>query len=96
MLMDSGGPWLRFTDDLWVLLMFGAGSLALTAGLLAAMPPLRALVRWGRPDLSTIGLGLGGDVPRPSCLRFCSLHCRATSVRRSSSVASSKADSNRP
>ncbi|MBP2436071.1 CPBP family intramembrane glutamic endopeptidase [Microbacterium amylolyticum] len=59
---SNGVPWLRFTDDVLVLVMFGGGSLALTAGLLAAMPGLRALVRWGRPDVSTVALGLGGGV----------------------------------
>lgn len=59
---SSGVPWLRFTDDVLVLVMFGGGSLVLTVGLLAAMPGLRALVRWGRLDVSTVALGLGGGV----------------------------------
>lgn len=47
---SNGVPWLRFTDDVLVPVMFGGGSLALTAGLLAVMPGLRALVR--RADLT--------------------------------------------
>lgn len=58
----GGAPWLRFTDDPAVLVLFAAGTLLLTAGLLALAPDLRRLVRWGRPDPVTILLGIGGGL----------------------------------
>nr|WP_236667290.1 CPBP family intramembrane glutamic endopeptidase [Nonomuraea sp. K271] len=55
-------PWLRFTDQAGTLLLFGLGTLALTAGVLRLDSELRALVRWGRFAPVTLGWGVGGGV----------------------------------
>ncbi|WP_016696821.1 CPBP family intramembrane glutamic endopeptidase [Actinoalloteichus spitiensis] len=55
-------PWLRFTDDAAVLLVFGASTLLVTASVLRWAPDLRSLVRWGDLRPGTVALGLGGGV----------------------------------
>ncbi|TDE51524.1 CPBP family intramembrane metalloprotease [Nonomuraea mesophila] len=55
-------PWLRFTDHAGILLLFGLGTLALTAGVLRLDGELRALVRWGRLTPVTLAWGVGGGV----------------------------------
>ncbi|MEV0826883.1 CPBP family glutamic-type intramembrane protease [Nonomuraea rubra] len=56
----GGVPWLRFTDQQGILLLFGLGTVLLTAGLLLADSGLRSLVRWGRFGPATAGWGVGG------------------------------------
>ncbi|MFC4013824.1 type II CAAX prenyl endopeptidase Rce1 family protein [Nonomuraea purpurea] len=55
-------PWLRFTDQTGILLVFGVGTLALTWVVLRLDGDLRALVRWGRLDLAAVVLGVGGGL----------------------------------
>ncbi|PJE95389.1 CPBP family intramembrane metalloprotease [Streptomyces carminius] len=55
-------PWLRFTSDGRVLVILGVATVAVTALVLRADRELSALVRWGRPDLPTLGWGLGGGL----------------------------------
>lgn len=57
----AGVPWLRMSQDPWVLVGFGLGSL-LVAGAVLLDPDLRGLVRWGRVDPGTMGLGVLGGV----------------------------------
>lgn len=60
-LVNGVVPWLRMSDNAVVLIAFGLGSLALVAFTLRDRA-LRELVRWGKPDVRTIGLGLAGGV----------------------------------
>ncbi|MET8054040.1 CPBP family glutamic-type intramembrane protease [Streptosporangium sp. NPDC005286] len=55
-------PWLRFTDQAGILLLFGLGTLALTAGVLRLDGGLCSLVRWGRFTPVTVSWGVGGGV----------------------------------
>ncbi|GAA2112077.1 CPBP family intramembrane glutamic endopeptidase [Actinomadura alba] len=55
-------PWLRFTGEAGILLSFGVATLVLTAGVLRLDRDLRTLVRWGRFDVATVALGVGGGV----------------------------------
>lgn len=55
-------PWLRFTDQVGILLLFGLGTLALTLGVLRLDGELSSLVRWGRFVPVTVGWGIGGGV----------------------------------
>ncbi|WP_223168068.1 CPBP family intramembrane glutamic endopeptidase [Nonomuraea sp. SYSU D8015] len=55
-------PWLRFTDQAGVLLVFALGTVAATAGVLCLDGGLRSLVRWGRLTPVTLACGLGGGV----------------------------------
>ncbi|WP_308798975.1 CPBP family intramembrane glutamic endopeptidase [Agromyces silvae] len=54
-------PWLRMTSDPVVLIAFGLGSLALVF-LTLRDRALSGLVRWGRPNVSTIAMGVGGGL----------------------------------
>jgi membrane protease YdiL (CAAX protease family) len=58
----GGVPWLRFTDQAGILLLFGLGTVALTAGVLRLDSGLRSLVRWGRFTPVTVVWGVGGGV----------------------------------
>ncbi|MFO7252857.1 MAG: CPBP family glutamic-type intramembrane protease [Actinomycetes bacterium] len=60
----AGGvvPWLRFVNDGTVLVTFGVVSLAFVAGVLRLDRELRAPVAWGRFDVRTLALGIGGGV----------------------------------
>lgn len=58
----DGVPWLRFVNDGTVLVVFGAGSLVFTAGVLRLDSGLRALVVWGRFDVRNVALGAGGGM----------------------------------
>ncbi|GAA4906667.1 membrane protease YdiL (CAAX protease family) [Nonomuraea thailandensis] len=58
----GGAPWLRFTGQAGILLLFGLGTVLLTAGLLRADAGLRSLVRWGRFGPAAAGWGVGGGV----------------------------------
>jgi uncharacterized protein len=60
--LTNGAPWLRFTDEVVILLVFGIGSLTLAATVLATDGDLRRPVRWGRFDVTTVGLGIAGGV----------------------------------
>ncbi|MDO5644512.1 MAG: CPBP family intramembrane metalloprotease [Dermabacter sp.] len=63
-------PWLRMTDNAWVLVAFGLGSLLLVISTLRD-ERLRALVQWGSLNLRTIGLGiLGGALAAAPILAF--------------------------
>lgn len=59
---EGGVPWLRFADDPGLLVILGTATLAATGALVWFAPGLRALVRWGRFDLPTIALGVGGGI----------------------------------
>lgn len=69
---DGGLPWLRFTDDSRLLVVFGAGTLVLTLVVLSRARDLRAMVRWGRFSPATVGLGIvgGGLAAAPVLLLF--------------------------
>lgn len=54
-------PWLRISDNALVLVAFALGSLMLVVATLRD-PDLRKLVYWGKPDLSTIAMGIVGGV----------------------------------
>ncbi|MEU6726468.1 CPBP family glutamic-type intramembrane protease [Nonomuraea wenchangensis] len=58
----GGVPWLRFTDQAGILLLFALGTVALTAVVLKLDSGLRALVRWGRFTPVTLAWGSGGGV----------------------------------
>lgn len=58
----AGVPWLRFTDQAGILLLFGLGTVALTAAVLKLDSGLRSLVRWGRFTPITLAWGIGGGV----------------------------------
>ncbi|MGP3931932.1 CPBP family glutamic-type intramembrane protease [Nonomuraea sp. KM88] len=58
----GGVPWLRFTDQAGILLLFGLGTAALTAAVLGLDSGLRSLVRWGRFTPVTLVRGIGGGV----------------------------------
>lgn len=59
-LVEGVVPWLRMTDNPFVLITFGLSSLLLVVATLRD-EKLRKLVKWGTPNFSTIGLGvLGG------------------------------------
>jgi hypothetical protein len=55
-------PWLRFTDDSALLIVFGMSTLAGISAILWLVPTLRAVVRWGTFDPLTVALGVGGGV----------------------------------
>ncbi|MEU6719137.1 CPBP family intramembrane glutamic endopeptidase [Nonomuraea sp. NPDC046802] len=55
-------PWLRFTDQAGILVVFGVGTLALTWFVLRLDGDLRALVRWGRLGPAAVALGVGGGL----------------------------------
>ena len=57
---EGGLPWVRFTDDAFLLVVLGAGTLIATASLLWLAPDLRSLGRWGRLTPVTVILGIGG------------------------------------
>ncbi|GAA4472972.1 hypothetical protein GCM10023190_04290 [Enteractinococcus fodinae] len=52
-------PWIRMTENPVVLLALGSGSLILVAATLSDTR-LRALVWWGKPNISTLLFGIGG------------------------------------
>ena len=58
----GGVPWLRFTDQAGILLLFALGTAALTATVLRLDSGLRSLVRWGRFTPVTLTWGIGGGV----------------------------------
>ena len=58
---DSLAPWLRMSDNPFILIGFGLGSLSLVWATLRD-PRLNQLMTWGRATPSTILLGLGGGV----------------------------------
>lgn len=58
---DSLVPWLRMSDNPFILIGFGLGSLSLVWATLRD-PRLNQLMTWGRATPSTILLGLGGGV----------------------------------
>lgn len=58
-LVDGVVPWLRMSDNAVVLIAFGLGSLLLVAATLRDTG-LRQLVFWGKPDPSTIAMGIVG------------------------------------
>lgn len=58
----GGVPWLRFTDEAGILLLFAVGTVVLTAAVLALDGELRSLVRWGRFTPAALALGIGGGV----------------------------------
>ncbi|MQA97419.1 MAG: hypothetical protein GEV11_23310 [Streptosporangiales bacterium] len=55
--------WLRFTEDVPVLLMIGGVALVLAVALPRLDPALGALVRWGSVRPAALLYGLGGGVP---------------------------------
>ncbi|MEV4224040.1 CPBP family glutamic-type intramembrane protease [Nonomuraea sp. NPDC049725] len=55
-------PWLRFTDQAGVLVVFGLGTVAATVAVLRLDAGLRSLVRWGRFGPGTVVWGAGGGV----------------------------------
>ncbi|MDP9869855.1 MULTISPECIES: hypothetical protein [Streptosporangium] len=59
----GGVPWLRFTDQAGILLLFALGTVALTAAVLKLDSGLRSLVRWARFTPVTLTLGIGGGMP---------------------------------
>lgn len=58
---DSSVPWLRMSQNPFVLIGFGLGSLSLVWATLRD-PRLNELVTWGRATPSTILFGLGGGI----------------------------------
>jgi membrane protease YdiL (CAAX protease family) len=54
-------PWMRMSSDPFVLVAFGVGSIALVIATLRDRA-LRELVKWGKPTVATIALGLGGGI----------------------------------
>lgn len=57
---SGAGLWLRFTDDGALLLVLGVTSVLLVVVIHRCAPQLRPLVRWGRVDARSLGLGLVG------------------------------------
>lgn len=53
-------PWLRFTDDWFVLTVLGITSLALTALVVRLNQSMRGLLVWGKLNARSVGLGLFG------------------------------------
>lgn len=60
-LVENAVPWIRMTDHWVILVVFGLVSLFLVATTLRDNG-LRALVMWGRPNISTILFGVAGAV----------------------------------
>lgn len=57
---SGAGLWVRFADDGALLLVLGAMSALIVLLLHRCAPGLRTLVRWGRVDVRSVGLGLAG------------------------------------
>ncbi|OAV59821.1 CPBP family intramembrane glutamic endopeptidase [Enteractinococcus helveticum] len=60
-LVNGVVPWIRMTDNAAILMMLGAASLLLVA-LTLADKTLRALIWWGKFNLSTLALGIIGAI----------------------------------